>query len=84
MSDEKFKIYKAHKMLDWLESQVTEWANDLIVEHFGVESVDELTREQLDEVIEQWQEMEDYDGMLALGLRNCINTWENEHEDYVI
>lgn len=84
MSEEKFKIYRAHKMLDWIENHVTEWANDLIAEHFGVEEVEELSREQIDEVIDQWEEMCDYDGMLALGLRNCINCWENEHEEYLI
>lgn len=81
---EKFEIHKAHKMQEWIENHVTEWANDLITEHFGVESVDELTREQIDEVIEQWEVMLDYDGTLALGVRNCINIWENEHEEYLV
>ena len=82
--NEPFKVHKAHKMLDWLESQVTEWANDLVVEHFGVESVEELSREQLDEVITQWEELSDYDGTLALGFRNVIGIWENEHDEYII
>lgn len=80
---EKFKVYKAHKMSDWIENQVTEWAFDLVTEHFGCE-VEELTKDQLEEVIEQCEELDDYDSMLALGFRNLINTWENENEEYVI
>jgi hypothetical protein len=81
---EPFKIYKANKMQDWIENHVTEWAYGLISEHFGVDSPEELSREQLDEVITEWEEMVDYDGTLAMGLRNAISTWENEHDDYII
>jgi len=84
MNEEKFKVYKAHKMLDWIENEVTEWAYGLVTEHFGVDSPEELTREQIDEVIEQWEELVEYDGMLGLGFRNVINTWENENEEYII
>ena len=83
---EQFKVYKAHKMLDWLENEVTEWAYGLIQEHFGVECPSELSREQLDEVISEWEELSDYAGgeWLALGMRNAINVWENENEEYII
>lgn len=83
MSEEKFKVYKAHKMADWIENHVTEWAFELITEHFGCD-VEELTRDQIDEVIEEWEELVDYDGMIALGFRNAINVWENENEEYII
>lgn len=83
---EPFKVYKAHKMLDWLENEVTEWAYGLIQEHFGVECPSELSREQLDEVISEWEELSDYAGgeWLALGMRNAISVWENEKEEYII
>lgn len=84
MSDEKFKVYKAHKMLDWIEGEVTEWAYNHIQEHFGVDCPSELTREQLDEVISEWEELSEYDGMLGLGFRNAISVWENEHDEYII
>ena len=84
MAEEKFKIYKAHKMLDWLENQTTEWAIELIQDHFDIENVEDLTREQLDEVIEQYEDMVDYDSMLGMGLRNAIGIWENENEEYVL
>lgn len=83
MSEEKFKIWKAGKMLDWIENEVTNWASDLVTEHFGCE-IEELTREQIDEVIEQWEEITEFDDTLGLGFRNVINTWENEKEEYII
>ena len=86
MSEEKFKVYKAHKMLDWIENECTEWAYGLIQEHFGVDCPSELTREQLDEVISEWEELSEYAGgdWLALGMRNAINAWENENDEYII
>ena len=84
MSEDRFKIYRAHKMSEWIEHHVTEWAHELVTEHFGVVAVEELSRKQIDEVIEQWEEMCEYDGTLAIGFRNCINSWENEHEEYII
>lgn len=85
MSD-KFTVHKPHKMLDWLENEVTEWAYGLVQEHFGVDSPDELSREQIDEVIEQWDELTEYAGgdWLALGMRNVISVWENENDEYLI
>lgn len=83
MSEEKFKVYKAHKMSDWIEREVTEWALGLVTEHFECD-VEELSRDQIDEVVEQWAELDEYDGVLALGFRNVINTWENETEEYII
>lgn len=47
MSDEPFKVYKAHKLMDWIENEVTEWAYNQVTEHFGVDSPEELSREQI-------------------------------------
>lgn len=80
----KFKIHKAHKMSESIENQVTEWALELIQNHFGVEGPEELSREQLDEVIEQWAEMLKYDKTLASGLYNCISIWENDREEHIV
>ena len=81
---EKFAVHRAHKMLDWIENEVTEWATGLIQEHFGVECPSELSQSQIEEVIAAWEDLVDYDGMLGLGFRNAINVWENEHEEYLI
>ena len=63
MSDEPFKVYKAHKLMDWIENEVTEWAYNQVTEHFGVDSPEELSREQIEEVI---AEMENFDDCVIL------------------
>ena len=82
MTTEPFKVYKAHKMADWIENHVTEWASILVTEHFDCD-VEELTREQIQEVADQYDELYDYDPTIALGFRNVINSWENENEEYL-
>ena len=81
---EPFNIYKASKMLDYIENELTEWALGLVTEHFGVETIEELSREQLDEVVTEYYDLHEWDGTLGMGFRNIIHTWENEHEEYVI
>jgi len=81
---EKFTIHKPHKMLDWIEGEVTEWAYGHIQEHFGVDCPSELTQAQIEEVIEVWEDMSEFDGMLGLGFRNAISAWENENDEYLI
>ena len=81
MSEEKFKVYKAHKLMDWIENEVTEWAFERVTEHFGVDEVETLTQEQIEEVIE---EMETFDDWCYTGLRNVVSMWENENDEYLV
>jgi hypothetical protein len=85
MSD-VFKIHKASKMLDYIENQLTEWAHDLVTQHFEVETVEELTREQIDEVVAEYYDLDEWNAKytLGMGFRNIINTWENENDEYII
>lgn len=87
MSDEKFELYRIHKMQEWLEREATEWVLDKVTDYFGVENAEELSREQLDEVIEYWEDgMTNYydDQYIGMALRNVIATWENEHDEYIV
>lgn len=85
MSKEAFKIHKPHKMLDWIESQVTDWAYDLVNSHYDV-LPEHLSREEIEEVISQYEELVETNGydFLALGLRNVISNWENENDEYLL
>ena len=79
-------VHKPHKMVEWLEGECTEWADGIIKEHFQVEDTDTLSKEQIQEVIAEWELLLDsasYD-FLAMGFRNIISSWENEHDDYLI
>ena len=81
MSDEVFKVHRAHKIQDWLEQQCTEMIETRITEHFGVDSTDNLTEEQIKEVITEWENTDD--SYISMSLRNCINTWENENYTFL-
>lgn len=80
-------VHRPHKMLDWLENEVTEWAFGIVQEHFGVEDPTELSEEQIQEVIAEWEKLLEpnmgYD-WLAMGFRNVIGSWENENDTYLI
>jgi len=85
MSDFKM-VHRPHKMLEWLEGECTDWAHGIIKEHFSIEDTDELSKEQIEEVIAEWELLSDdrsYD-FLSMGFRNIISSWENEHDDYLI
>jgi len=82
---ESFKVYRAHKMADWLEAQATEWATDLVLHHFRVGVVEELSREQIGEVVIQYEDLdEQYGDAISIGFLNVIRTWENENDDYIL
>ena len=80
----KAQIYKAHKMLDYIENEVTVWALALVTDHFEVETAEELSRDQIDEVVAEYYGISEYDRTLGLGFRNVIGVWENEHAEYVL
>ena len=73
-------VHRPHKMLDWLEGECTEWA-------FGIEDPTELSEEQIQEVIAEWEKLLDADmgyDWLAMGFRYVIGSWENENDTYLI
>ena len=80
-------VHRPHKMLEWLHSECTEWAFGIVQEHFGIEDPTELSEEQIQEVIAEWEKLLEpnmgYD-FLAMGFRNVIGSWENENDTYLI
>ena len=80
---DKFKIHKAHKMSEWIENQVTEWALELIQNHFGVDGPEELSRNQLDEIIVQWEEMLEYvDKYPEAGMLGLLLLYPAQNDNY--
>lgn len=70
---------KLHKWADNIDSILTEWAEESVMEHWGVRSVLDLDIFQIQE-LEAWVELNSdtgYDYTL-IGFRNIINWWENE------
>lgn len=74
-----FKVYRPHKMQDWIESQCEEWATDLIQEHFGVEEITDLSHKQISEVVDEYDRLDnEYGDMLSCGFAQVIRYWEDE------
>jgi len=86
MSDFKM-VHRPHKMMDWLEGEVSEWAFGIVQEYFGVEDISELSEEKINEVLTEYNLLNDSDmgyDWLAIGFRNVISSWENENDNYII
>jgi predicted AlkP superfamily pyrophosphatase or phosphodiesterase len=78
MSFEWRKIYKAE---EWFEQQATEWVFDYVCEFYDVEDIEDLTEEQIDEVVQYREnDLSDYSPM-QMGFSNIINQWEDAQDE---
>lgn len=87
MSEEEneFTLHRVHKLIDWLEQEATDWVLDAVKSHYEVEAVEDITKDQIEEVIAFWYEGGNYhdDDYISLALRNVISIWENENDEYL-
>ena len=79
----KFEWKRQGKTLDRLENEATESAEEVVKSFFSVENSSSLTEEQMREVYE-YSESDDFDSFLGLALRNIVNYWQDENENYNI
>lgn len=70
-----FTFTRESKFLDNLEQIATEWMEEAVLDHYAVMSIEELSEEEIDEVVE-YLGNEEVDEYVSLGLRNLISTWE--------
>lgn len=68
---------RIHKAEENIEMQVTDWVYEHVFEHFGVDEVTELTKEDIQEIESFRDELNEYSPM-QWGYSNLINVWENE------
>ena len=73
-----FEVRKQHKLQDQIESLCYEWAETDVLEYFKVESIDDLTQEQIDEIYTYSESDECYEGMVGVALRSMCEQWENK------
>ena len=74
MSFEWNRIYK------WEENHeynITEDVFEYVLEHYGAESIEELTPEQIDEIQAYRDELNEY-SIMQIGFSNLINQWESQ------
>ena len=73
-----FQVIKQHKLQDQIESLCYEWAYEDVCEQFKVESIEDLTQEQIDEIYTYSESEECYEGMVGVTLRSMCEQWENK------
>ena len=73
-----FEVRKQHKLQDQIESLCYEWAYEDVLEYFSVESIEDLTKEQIDEIYTYSESEECYEGMVGVTLRSMCEQWENK------
>ena len=77
MSEETYKWHRLHKFEENIERTITEWVEEHIQEHFGVDNTDDLTEEQIDEVIKFRDEDLNEFSPMQWGYSAVISNWEN-------
>lgn len=76
-----FEWPKIYKFEGWVEDQATEWVFDYICEFYDVEDIEDLTEEQIDEIVQYREnDLSDYSPM-QMGFSNIINQWEDAQDE---
>ena len=70
-----FEWNRIHKWEENHERSITEDVEEFICEHYGVESIEELTQDQIAELEIFRSELNEY-SVMQIGFSNVINNWE--------
>jgi hypothetical protein len=70
-----FEWNRIHKWEENHERSITEDVEEFICEHYGVESIEELTQDQIEELEIFRSELNEY-SVMQIGFSNVINNWE--------
>lgn len=74
-----FEWPRMHKWEENIERDVTDGVEEQICEHYGVDDVLELTKEQIAEVVAFREEYVSEYSPMNWGFGNVINRWEDEN-----
>ena len=75
-----FQVYKQHKLQDQIENLAYEWAITDVQEYYGVEEIEELNQEQIDEIFAYSESEDCYEGYVGVALRSICDQWDMEQE----
>tara|TARA_R110002153_G_C13283445_1_gene494298 strand:- start:385 stop:642 length:258 start_codon:yes stop_codon:yes gene_type:complete len=80
MSEETYTLARPYKWIENIEREVTDGLWEDISQYFGVEEINDLTEEQIDQLEAYRDEIEEdgYLDIIRMGLGNIINWWETE------
>ena len=75
-----FEINKMHKLQDQIEGIVYDWVWEDIKGQFGVEEVEDLNKEQIDELSTFSESDSCYEDYVGMVLRSICDNWEGMQE----
>ena len=75
-----FQVHKQHKLGDQLEAQAYDWAITDVQDYYGIEEIEELTQEQVDEIFAYSESEQCYESYVGMALRTICDQWEMEQE----
>ena len=71
-----FEWYKVYKWEQNIESEVTDGVFDYVCEYYGIENIEELTEEQIEEIREFTDNTLNEYSPIQWGFSNLFNYWE--------
>lgn len=72
-----FEVNKMHKLSDQIEQLAYDWAWTDVTEYFGIEEIEDLTSEQVDEIYNYSESEACYEGYVGTVLRTICDQWED-------
>ena len=75
-----FEWNRIHKWEENHERNITEDVEEYICEHYGIESIEELTQDQINELEVYRGELNEY-SVMQIGFSNVLNNWEYAQDE---
>jgi hypothetical protein len=75
--------FEWNRMYKWEENHernISEDVDEYICEYYDVESIEDLTKEQIDEIEVFRSELNEYN-IMQIGFSNVINNWEHAQDE---
>ena len=75
--------FEWNRMYKWEENHernITEDVEEYICEHYGIEFIEELTQNQIEELEVFRSELNEY-SIMQIGFSNVINNWEHAQDE---
>lgn len=72
-----FEWYKVYKWEQNIESEVTDGVFNYVCEYYGIENIEELTEEQIEEIREFTTNTLNEYSPIQWGFSNLFNQWED-------
>jgi|TARA_R110000765_G_scaffold371383_1_gene461609 hypothetical protein len=76
-----FEVKKMGKLADMLEERAYDWVFQDVQETYGVDSLEDLTEDMIEEMQDYLNGEEWIEGYVVMVLQTIIDGWEGESQD---